>query len=505
MPTYTSFLDLALPGLGEFLNSWQEPVNQNFELIDDHLAALRKALVTGAPLDAAPAEYALLVGSLYNLADRLAVSILPDGTLDLSNSPAIADLGSSATNGDDYNGDSLPDNSPRNRFDYSDLEVWNARSAGYGDRFSVAPTGRGLLDVGIAHRTRDNGVDSGHAIASPSRSFSSGLVAGPDTFLAGVASNQVKFDATVGTATSWPMFNIDGFLFRIRDAITLDMTADSTGAILANGNFVYLYVERVNYSNSNLKVKKASDPGAAFAQDLRIVQNGVDGAISGKTFSSASALFNGSAAKRAVIAGDLLVVDGTGPAAGSYVIKSVDTANQVTVSGTFKADLLSGLTWHVQDDAHPSVGCVKVTDINTDPPYVAGRVYVGRGELNASNFRPAGGSPMTKIAFPVSGIYDSGWVATAGALPMTLEHNFGCLPSSVEVWVRQSSSGEAYLPTIPVSVLLNPTGNQTIDTPSLMWKSTRQKITIRRRGANLFALDTDSLVADGELRLIARR
>jgi hypothetical protein len=524
MPNVSAFLKLILPLFGEFQDSWDQVLDQNFESLDDHLADLRRALLTGTQAQRASADYSALVGSLYNLASRLNVSINPDGTLNLQNSPTIAALGSSATNGDDYLGTGSPNNSPRLRFDFSDLEIWNARSPLSAARFNPAATVRGLLDDGLAVRARDGGaMDASRPISSPDRSFVSGLVQGPENFLSGVSPNQVKFDASPGVPSSWPAFNIDGYVFRIRQGIVLDLSTDISGTALNPGDIVYLYVSRVDYKNTNCRSKLATDPGAPQQRDLRRLQAGSDGVISGKTLSSASANFQGSATQWTVLPGDILVID-SGAAAGSYVIGSVPSPNTVTIVGAFKADGLSGQAWHIQDDAHPNVGCVKVADATTDPPFVPGRVYVGRGQLNFSSFQAVGGAPFSKVAFPLSGVFDSGWQnVTVSSFPMVFEHNLGMLPSHVEVWVRDSLTGEAFQPfslrsfvvdfdTTSPQVSANSPKKATLRIPSMYWHSTRQRTEVHlsasapNAAAELFTKDDDTThVTSGQIRLIARR
>ncbi len=514
-----------LPLFGEFADSWDQVLDQNFETLDDHLADLRKALVTGSAAVPATSAYASLLGSLFNLADRLNVSINPDGTLNLQNSPAIAALGSSATNGDDYLGTGQPNNSPRLRFDFSDLEIFAARSPLYASRFDAAASSKGLLDDGLAARGRDGGAyDSAHPISTPDRMFVSGLVQGPDSFLGGVGPNQVKFDATLGTPASWPAFNIDGYVFRIRQGLILDLTIDVTGNPLNPGDVVYLYVSRVDYGNGNCQVKLSTDPSAPAGRDLRVLQSGLDGTISGKTFSSTSAFFAGSQNQWTVLPGDVLVLP-AGPAQGRYVIGSVPTPNSLTIKGTFKADALTNQPWSIEDNAHPHVGAVKVADAMSDPPFVPGRVYVGRGEISAAGFRPVGGAPFSKIAFPPSGVYDSGWIAgiTTSSFPFTLEHNLGVVPSHVEVWVRESSAEDIFQPTVVRQVLVDfdtshnpvqPTDPKkaNLRLPSMVWRSNRQRTVVQlcaqtpNAAPHLFTKDDDATDVDaGQLRLIARR
>ncbi len=523
MPNQSDFLKLVLPLFGEFADSWDQVLDQNFELLDDHLADLRRALLSGTPTQPASGEYAALAGTRANLAARLNVSIKPDGTLDLDNSPALAALGSSVTNGDDYLGTGMPNKSPRLRFDFSDLEIWRARGPLYGARFDPAATAVGLLDEGLAVRARDGGaLDDSRPISSPDRPFVSGLVQGPDSFLVGVAANQVKFDATLGAPTSWPVFNVDGFVFRLRQGVILDLTSDVTGAPLGPGDIVYLFVARSDYGNANSIVKLATDPGPAAVRDLRRLQQGTDGIIAGKTLTSASANFQGSATQWAVLPGDLLVVD-SGPAAGNYVIAAVPSPGSVRIAGTFKADGLSGQTWHVQDDAHPSLGCIKVADATTEPPFVRGRVYVGRGQIGATGFGAVGGAPLTKIAFPQSGVFDSGWLdVNLSSFPMLFEHNLGMLPTAVQVWVREGAGGESFAPaalrqfvvdfdTTSTTVTPGSAKKAMLRIPSLYWHSTRQRTLVHLNSSDpeargeLFTRDDGTHVVSGQIRLVAWR
>src|SRR5579859_3588872 len=520
MPNLTAFLKLVLPLYGEFQDSWDQVVNQNTEALDDFLADLMKGLVTGTRAAPPSAAWAALVGTLGSMAARLNVSINPDGTLNLENSPAIAQLGSSATNGDDYLGTGAPNKSPRLRFDFSDLEVWSARSPLYAARFNAAATARGLLDDGLAVRARDGGaLDNARPISSPDRPFVSGLVQGPENFLGG-AGGQARFDATLGAPASWPVFNVDGYVFRIRQGVMLDLTTDSTGAALGAGDVVYFYVSRSDYGSGNTRLKLATDPGASAPRDLRRLQSGTDGIISGKTFTSASANLQGSASQWTILPGDLLVVDG-GAAAGSYVIGQVAGPNSASILGSFRADGLSGVNWHVEDDAHPNLGCVRVADATTEPPFVPGRVYVGRGQLGLGGLQPVGGPPFSKIAFPLSGLYDSGWLdVNLASFPLSLEHNLGMLPTDVEVWVRDSIGGEAFPPFAlrsfvtdfdTTSTTVTPTSPKkaNLRVPSMYWHSTRQRTQVHLSASApnaspvLFTKDDDATqVISGQIRLL---
>ena len=73
MPAFTDFLNLSLPAFGEFVDSWNEPANQNFEDIDNWTEELHDNLVSGGT----GSTWAALRGTLNSLAERLDV-VLPN-------------------------------------------------------------------------------------------------------------------------------------------------------------------------------------------------------------------------------------------------------------------------------------------------------------------------------------------------------------------------------------------------------------------------------------------
>ena len=510
----TSFLKLILPSFGEFRDNWNDPLNQNFENIEDFSVELYESLVGGSP---ATSTWASLRGSLSSLAERLAVGLNPDGTINLSGSPDIAALGSSPTNGDSTSG-------PRGRFDASDFEVWDAHSPVYGGRFLPEPNARGSLDVGMAHRTRDVGAGGALGISSPPKTFVEGLVVGGVTPLVSAGPKAVTFSATLGpSSAAWLSFNIDGYLFRIRQSVLLDLTKDVNGVATGYGDIVALFVARGDYNNLNTGLKLPGDGGGAAPKDLRRLQSGSAGAISGKNFVDASAAFTGSSSKWTVLPGDVLVVT-TGAAAGRYVIASVASATSVAIAGTFKADALAGLSWYIEDIHHPNLGCIKLTDSSSEPPYEPGRVYIGRGAIDAGGFKPVGSGG--RIAFPSNGIYDTGWLNQAVAdFPLSIEHNLGVSPSQVQIFVRASSAGDTYEPMVERSVVLTAvdaggadgvvnyseiTKTAKFRVPSMYWHTSRQNLMLRLIEDTdlpkaLFTDKDSGAVTSGQVRVIVRR
>jgi len=520
MPQKTTFLSLTLPEFQEFIDSWHDPVNQNMEDLDAFLEDLHNALVDTS----ATGTWAPLRGSLGSLADRLDVSINTDGTIKIGSSPDILALSSSSTNGTEAS----PDDDPRGRFDRSDFEIYDARQPFVGGRFTpFGGTGPSAgfpeeeLDAGIAARVADfgaftetNGVGP---VSSPQRPAAPGLVAGgAPTFISAPGGDRIlSLDGSGATA----VFNIDGYMFRIREQVDIDLTP----AGFTDTNYVWVYVERVgaNYGSTFLY----NQDGGYAVKDLRILQNGTAGSTSTSTFTDAAALFN-TAVLGKVRPGDVLVIDDT-TAAGKYVIDSVDSDIQVTIRGTFKANVTAAADWHVQDDHQPNIGAAEGgADPEEMPPFVPGRVYIGRARYAAASF------PTEVITFARGGVYDSGWqsVTAAGLFgtPLVLSHDLGVPPTSVDIFVRSAANAPTYQPilerrfmtdfnpaNLPGAIVIGDFIFHTQLVPSVRWHSTTEDITVRLLNAqtgNLTpvaaALFTDSAGTDitsGEMRVVCKR
>jgi hypothetical protein len=515
MPAKTDFLELTLPALNEFLNKWHTPTNQNFEIIDDWVQDLHAALVG----EHSSSEWAALVGSLDNLVDRLAVSINPDGTINVDGSPGIVALATSSTRGE-YD-------SPTERMDAGDFEVFNAGQPVVGSRFVPIPFAGPTagyppesLEAGMAMIGGDYSGPMAQAVAAPHVPWSPGLMAGgANPLITGLAVGQIRITADVTPA----VFNIDGYIFRIREILDLDWNLIDGGGAPANNEYVWLYVSRVDadYNNANYRYK---GPGGAIAvKDLRKLQQGTaNGVTSGSVFTCAAALFN-TAFLGKVKSGDVLVIEG-GAGAGEYVIDELDGATpdtKLTIRGEF-AGASSGISWHVRDRWHPNVGAVVTdTDPTTMPAQVAGRVYFARARHNT------GGAPASIVTFTAGGVYDSGWSAVdAGAdFPKTFIHNLGAYPTDVQVWFRESATANRQYQGLvrrtvvtavdEVNTTLDPGDTTTADLlfPSVHVHTSEINVTLELLNATTDpaapeALFTDSGGTDvtvGEVRVIARK
>lgn len=497
MPKFTDFLKLTLGEFKEFVNSWHKPVNQNFEKIDDWTQDVYNALVGSG----SSSDFADLIGSKASLAERLAVSINEDGTLDPTNSPDILNMSTSAYTG--------AFTSPRDRLDDGDGHLFDARQPFAGGRFAPLPAAGPSasypgedLDSGIALRTRGF---SSHPLRSPNVPWAPGLVTGGATpLMSGLGIGQVRITADSPAA----VFNIDGYAFRIREIIDLDWTVLSP----SNGDWVWIFVERTEgqYGSSSYKYT-APGGGTAAAKDLRRLQSGSDGVTSNSTFSSASALFNTKPLGK-VRPGDLLVIT-SGAAAGSYVIDALDGTTpdtKFTIKGKFKSNI-TGASWYVLDNAHPNIGAV-VTAVDTLPAFAVGRVYIGRAVHNSA------GAPTDLVTFRAGGVYDSGWITvdTTTDFPLALTHNLGAVPTDLEVWCRASSAADEIYPAQVLRTIVTDTaGPSTADfmVPALRIRSSDLEATLTLQNASTVPLKPAAVFTDSagtdytscQIRVIARK
>ena len=500
MAGQTSFLKLALPALGEFQNGWNQPINQDFEDIDSWASDLYESLVGNG---SAISTYSALRGSMDSLAARLAVGVGADGALILSSSPEIKEMAVSPVYGDQ--------GSAAGRESAGDLEVYAARSPIPGDRFSSAAPVRGDLDTGIAHRLRTLGlVSAKNVMDSPHRSMSHGLVSvGTTALLNGIGFAQVALQGIVISApSSWPVFNIDGYIFRLRESIIFDYSAL---AGLSPGDTLWFYVERVEASYGAAAFKYCivgdTDPTHLVAKDLRKLQSGTHGATGSATnqFGDATAHFNGASLLGQVQPGDELVIL-AGDNAGVYPIASVDSAIQVTVVGEFPNPSLSGIAWYIWDPWHPNIGVERVSSATALPSYVPGRAYIGKA-VHASP------GAATVYTFTPTGVYDTGWVSTTatGFSCSNIPHNLGTLPTQIEVWFRLAAGQPEYKGMVVRSVLVS-TVPASIDVTLPTTREWADDMTLSVVLINqaspadcLFTDSSNAVHASGEVRIIARR
>ena len=538
MAGQTTYLQLSLPGLGEFNNSWHTPNNQNFETIDDFAEAIKLALVDGSTINA---TYAALTGDFANLAARLDVSINSNGTIDLSGSPEILDLASSLIDG--------TFTAPTNRFEASDLERRTARNPVPSDRFTPSSPGIstawGDIESGRSLLARDYnsptyspaGMEGG--IPTPSMPAGHGYIDGPATLLATAGFEQVKIAAD-DVPGMRALFNIDGYLFSIREPIILDLSA----AGLGSPETIYIFVERdeSEYGNAAYLYTCGTASVAAAAKDLRQLQAGATPAaggttsITGKTFTVSGATFVSAAleSESPVKTNDLLVIYGGTDADGSYTILSV--AEEVLTLEAAPRAARSGLSWYVYDPAMPNIG-FEDPAIDTSPPAVSsGRALIGQVQYNG-----AGSNISAPVTYAKNGVYDSGWLGPYDAADIAalgaLNHNLGVHPTHVDIFVREtigaaaSNDAKVYEPLVQRKFSFvddagypDPAtsyeGSMAILVPSLRWRATATTITLSLTASPLGTQHLDPAIftdeggaeygdgaatADVQIRIIVRR
>lgn len=514
MPTNTSFLNLTLPELNEFVDGWNIPVNANFETVDDWLSDMYRSLVTGAPTTTT--TWSALKGSKNSLKDRLDESINDDGSLNISSSADILAMSVSAVRGD-YS------NSPRDRLDDGDFEIYDARQPAGGGRFTPIPSAGPStsfppeqLDAGIAMRSADYAGDTNHPISSPRIPWAPGLVAGgAGPLITPVGAGTVRFSP--GAPDTPAIFNIDGYIFRIREIVDFDWSVLSP----ADNEYIWIYIDRLgtNYGTDGFKYDGVPTSATA-AKDLRKLQSGATGTTSGSIFKALDpvpAEFETKPLGK-VKEGDVLVIE-SGSAAGSYVISATTSDTMLSIKGTFKDDVVA--PWHILDNAHPNIGAVATgIDATTPPPFTEGRVYIARAK-----HRTGVNNPEDVIVFTKGGVYDSGWFNAAnliGGSDEVVVHNLGQIPSQVEIWVRESPTSRVYQPLVERQVVTNLSATPTasaadVETTTLLFPSVRCHTNNTETTLKLLSESTDPLklsalftdgagvnVESGEIRVISR-
>jgi len=516
MSSRSNFLNLILPELYEFVNSWNAPINQNMESIDDFCEDLSDSLIGTS----ATSTWAALRGSLGSLASRLDVSINADGTLDLSSSPDLLNIAESA-----YEGSFA---SPVARLNNTDGILYDAGSPTNSGRFSPIPAlnaaGAGYPHGGAVDALALSGAGFGQSLeqgASPYslRGWAPGLVVGGGSpFVTGVGAYRIRFNAG-----SSALINIDGYAFRLREDVELDYASVAP----TNGHYVWVYAERVEASYTTSPLLKFAGTGATSSvKDLRRLQPltvATDGSTSGNLFEAPSAKFLTATpiGIGKVKPGDVLVIE-SGLAAGSYVIADpLLSETTLNIEGVFAEDV-SGAPWHIQDNWHPHFGVVSTGSslATSRPPKVEGRVYLACFVETGALLTPTNLAP--------GAVWDSGWLTGTTTV---FTHNLGSNPSSVDVWCRVAASpGEVYRPIVQREFMTSlaitgiaPVGGDRKHAPflvpSLYVKSTEMVTTLTLLNANPDTLaaspqpvalftdgtGTDRLAAACEIRVVVRR
>lgn len=430
MGTKTSFLELTLPDNGEYVDTWDSPVNANFEDVDDWASGLHTDLVgTGTTTET-------LKGGTASLQARLDAGLNNDGTPNLDNSPDFEAL----TRSEVYPVGASSDQGKkvRQRFNQAEVEVAKLRAATAQDRFGNTDSPEAMTGLAkLAAQYKD--ISAG--VQSPVRGFApntvvegSGTASEPNYLSQGTGPTENETTIKDGT-----IINIDGFYFEIDGDMTVDLSSKITGIT----DTYYLYVTRneSDYGNFDLVTLYGNPLGGTYALDQRVIpanttQRSVSpvapstGTIADTALSTLTTTGN-SFTSYNVRPGDILrIVSTSNSLQGDYVIKSVVGNDELEIFGEFQLPPTVSTATNVQHYIwRPTT---PVLGVRADNSYQAGVVYVGEVDISS-------GSVTAMRQYAIGGIHDTGWVKcnAAGAFTDSLtDHHLGTVPSQIEVWFR---------------------------------------------------------------------
>lgn len=444
MANKTSFLELTLPLNGEFVDNWDQPINSNFELLDDHLSGLKNDLVSST------GSTSNLKGTKTSLQERIDAGLNVDGSLKLSTADSYTVL----ENARSYPVSSASDQIKRilDRLHFGEEELMMLRLGTSEDRYggTSAPSIMAGLRKVLAGYTQP----TAQAIPSPVRGFTPDSVvqgqwtAGSSTTAPVPAHLTFTSDEiTVQAGSVDSMYNIDGALFEISGNMTLDFTASGHNVSLPMDDGTYhLFVSRnaADYNDSSPQWyynRYAGQvlSGGPFRLDPRVLPTHAGlradaaSAVSpsdGQVTSGASTLLSSSAEFTAygVRAGDDLVITSPSSLAGRYIVAS-STATTVVIPGKFTASS-SSVEFRIERATAPTLGYVSTAG---SQPATAGRLYIG-------NFTVFSGAITAIIPYAPNGLYDTGWIEfTSAQFYVGQKHYLGTVPSQVEILVKGPS------------------------------------------------------------------
>jgi len=455
MATKTSYLELTMPENGEYVDSWDKPLNANMETIDDHMKNLRDDLVgsTGSTSTLGTPD----------LDTRLNAAMDATGKLKLDSSESFTDLQDSKVYA--RSGSSSASERVSDRFENVENEVVGSRCGTHVDRYgnSEPSAESGIAQLGAMYGNRSDAIQSPVNGASPNC-----VIDGPSE--APVPHSPLHVMATAPSEIiinggSIPVvYNIDGHIFRADGEYTLDISASGSGP-LAAGTY-HLWVSRMSsdYGSGGVaKLKKyaGQNLGGSFKLETRIIPthashradspswagpgsayslDPVNGQVTSglSKFESATAEFNSYGVK----GGDILVVTSPSSVAGEYVIDSVVSNTELHTTVDFHVTV-SGINFHVERRTMPAFG---YDGPSTHPSYSPGKVFIGTFAVDGSGHI----TDLKSHAF--GGLYDTGWMdlATAFSFGISRNHFLGVQPSTVDVMLRRSNDPSAV-------VIFNPT------------------------------------------------
>lgn len=392
MANRTSYLGLILPDNGEYTNTWDAPTNNNFETVD-------------LAIDSVTTEVIEARFALPSLAQFLAVSILPDGTLKPTEEVTIAQnslvYGSyDKATGEDYD--------LSQRIDLGDLEVFYGRGG-------EATLTDALAYMGQGFDYPDSVIFGANASGVPNFLSVSG-----DEFLLNGDPTEI-------------VFNIGGRKMSVKDDISIQASgADGKKYLLAN-------VPATPYVVKTGTAATTSQDAASYNK-IRL-------------FTDPAADFVASRVRKGMV---LEVTTSTSQVKGLYIVDEVATGGDVrtlTVNGVFSTDDVN-LAYGITDPLRPEF------TVSDSPSITFGFCRVGQADF-ASLPTPALTSDITyafkgKFQSPYTGVDAA--LAPGGIAELTFNHNLGYLPTKIEVFVSQQPDGSAYMEPLGLSDVGNDLG-----------------------------------------------
>jgi len=316
MATRTDFLKLILPGRGEYVDTWDEPFNEDMQKIEDFSASVNQELSEARK-------------GLTTLGEFLDVSHFNDGSLKAT--PEVERARSSYVYGD--KNDEGEDRSLSDHLELADKELWLGRE--------------GVVDLRSAMARRQ--VPFSNMILSGAKDDN-----GYPTWLS--FSDMV---ATVRGDLEENIYMIDGKLCRTRASEDIDLDGSS------NDTWYFLFAqfneEGLIVIDGNSEDSPPDDPSGITSSDV----NSDARIFTDTTYPDWTA--------QNVKAGDILKIT-SGLDKGSYIIKEVAPGGEVDkleIVGKFPVGGISSLDYEIYDPLAVTLGFSAVKE------EVEGRLYIG--------------------------------------------------------------------------------------------------------------------------------
>lgn len=323
MANKTSYLDLILPGFGEYRDSWWDPLNDNFTTVDGAIESVTEEVRAARSGESSLYDF-LSIG--HNMSDG---TLNPtQEMIDARNSPIYG-----------FQNDDMLSWELAARLKKIDWEIWNARASQEDLRASLAlrtpfPT------TSILSGTKDSN--------------------GYPTWM-NVVGNNVVIDGSITNI----MLSIDGNLARIRTQETLPITGGD--------GIKYLYAQYL----PDFDAGKVVVDGEAISPDTPDGATSLDLNSKKTLFNDITQNFWDMTLNSELMPGDILdVIDTTD--AGKYLVKEIiesstpGTSTQFSIIGLFPGPAgIASINYKIYDPLKVSLG------FDTSEVPAAGKIYLG--------------------------------------------------------------------------------------------------------------------------------